>query len=66
MLLFKAKYWHARIAAPINPLTAPFILVDLLPKVLVSGLLFFLRETLCLSHLYRALGCNGQALIEVI
>lgn len=44
MLLFKAKYWHARIAAPINPLTAPFILVDLLPKVLVSGLLFFLGK----------------------
>lgn len=38
------------IATPINHRTAPLILVDLLPKVLVSGLLFFLRGTLCLSH----------------
>lgn len=53
------------IATPINHLDAPLILVELLTKVLMNGL-FFPRETLCLSHWYRALGCNGQALIEVV
>lgn len=55
------------IATPINHPSVPLILVDLLPKVLVSewSVVFSQGNTVSLP-LMQSLGCSGQALIEIV
>lgn len=54
-------------AMTISNLTAPVVLAYLLAKVLVYGLLFFVKKgALYLPLWHTALGCNGPALIEIV
>lgn len=55
------------IAMTVSNLAAPLVLVDFLAKVLVYGLLFFVkRGALCHPVWHIALRCNGPALIEIV
>lgn len=63
-LFFKQNIGMKLNAIISSNLTAPLVLVDLHSKILVRGLLFFLRGEHCVSP--TALGCDGPALIEIV